>query len=236
MIQAGLGEGTTESKRAAIAKELAKPFLTIGMPTGGSQLSKTVRGVKTMLEGGAYGYDNDGNKTLKFPAYSGETTDAGKAARFAQAAIFGPYALKSAREYIESGYKGLNAKGTKAYQTLTGEYGVDQKTAADAVRAVTGTKAPEDGSLTGAQAKREAIMALDLTPEEKVELNRALVGGDDLVSFQDRDSFQITNTVSASNQPAAFALMREQGMDAAQAKKYAELVDDQGATLSLIHI
>lgn len=233
MIQAGLGEGTTESKRAAIAKELAKPFLTIGMPTGGSQLSKTVRGVKTMLEGGAYGYDNDGNKTLKFPAYSGETTDAGKAARFAQAAIFGPYALKSAREYIESGYKGLNAKGTKAYQTLTGEYGVDQKTAADAVRAVTGTKAPEDGSLTGAQAKREAIMALDLTPEEKVELNRALVGGDDLVSFQDRDSFQITNTVAARNQPAAFALMREQGMDAAQAKKYAELVDDQGATYTL---
>ena len=233
MIQAGLGEGTTESKRAAIAKELAKPFLTIGMPTGGSQLSKTVRGVKTMLEGGAYGYDNDGNKTLKFPAYSGETTDAGKAARFAQAAIFGPYALKSAREYVDSGYRGLNAKGTKAYQTLTGKYGVDQKTAADGIRAVTGAKAPEDGSLTGAQAKREAIMGLDLTPEEKVELNRALVGGDDLVSFQDRDSFNITNTVSASNQPAAFALMREQGMDAAQAKKYAELVDDQGATYTL---
>lgn len=230
MIQAGLGEGTAESKRAAIAKELAKPFLAIGMPTGGSQLSKTVRGVKTMLEGGAYGYDNDGNKTLKFPAYSGETTDAGKAARFAQAAIFGPYALKSAREYIESGYKGLNAKGTKAYETLTGKYGVDQKTAADAVRAVTGAKAPEDGSRTAAQAKREAIMGLDLTPEEKVELNRALAGGDDLISFQDRDSFQITNTVAARNQPAAFALMREQGMDAAQAKKYAELVDDQGAT------
>lgn len=230
MIQAGLGEGTTESKRAAIAKELAKPFLTIGMPTGGSQLSKTVRGVKTMLEGGAYGYDNDGNKTLKFPAYSGETTAAGKAARFAQAAIFGPYALKSAREYVDSGYRGLNAKGTKAYQTLTEKYGVDQKTAADGIRAVNGTKAPEDGSLTGAQAKREAIMALDLTPEEKVELNRALVGGDDLVSFQDRDSFNITNTVAARNQPAAFALMREQGMDTAQAKKYAELVDEQGAT------
>ncbi len=230
MIKAGLGEGTAESKRAAVAKELAKPFLTIGMPTGGSQLSKTVRGVKTMLEGGAYGYDSEGNKTLKFPAYSGETTDAGKAARFAQAAIFGPYALKSAREYVDSGYKGLSAKGTKAYQTLTGKYGVDQKTAADAVRAVASAKAPEDGSRTAVQAKREAIMGLDLGWEEKAELSSALAGGDDMVSYQDWDSFHITNTVAARNQPAAFALMREQGMDAAQAKKYAELVDEQGAT------
>lgn len=66
-----------------------------------------------------------------------------------------------------------------------------------------------------------------------MELNRALVGGDDLVSFQDRDSFNITNTVAAAGQPAAFALMREQGMDTAQAKKYAELVDEQGATYTL---
>ena len=91
-------------------------------------------------------------------------------------------------------------------------------------------KAPEDGSRTAVQAKREAIMGLDLGWEEKAELSSALAGGDDMVSYQDWDSFHITNTVAARNQPAAFALMREQGMDAAQAKKYAELVDEQGAT------
>lgn len=170
-------------------------------------------------------YNEEGTK-LKFAL----PTDFGT---IAKSAAFGRYSLPTGREYIDSGFQGgLNAKNTAIYERLA-QGGTDPQKAYEAIRAVTGTKAPEDGSLTAAQAKREAIMALDLTPEEKVELNRALVGGDDLVSFQDRDSFQITNTVSASNQPAAFALMREQGMDAAQAKKYAELVDDQGATYTL---
>ena len=167
-------------------------------------------------------YNEEGTK-LKFAL----PTDFGT---IAKSAAFGRYSLPTGREYIDSGFQGgLNAKNTAIYERMV-QGGTDPQKAYEAIRAVNGTKAPEDGSLTGAQAKREAIMALDLTPEEKVELNRALVGGDDLVSFQDRDSFNITNTVAARNQPAAFALMREQGMDAAQAKKYAELVDEQGAT------
>ena len=225
MIQAGLGEGTAESKRAAIAKELAKPFLVIGMPTGGSQLSKTVRGVKTMLEGGAYGYDNDGNKTLKFPAYSGETTAAGKAARFAQAAIFGPYALKSAREYVDSGYRGLNAKGTKAYQTLTGKYGVDQKTAADGIRAVMAAQPEKNSGRTKAQAKREAIMALDLTPEEKWYLDGCLVDSYGKISYDNEIDFQITNRVGADQRDAALALAHDSGLSAEQTIRYAFLCD-----------
>ena len=170
-------------------------------------------------------YNEEGTK-LKFAL----PTDFGT---IAKSAAFGRYSLPTGREYIDSGFQGgLNAKNTAIYERLA-QGGTDPQKAYEAIRAVTGTKAPEDGSLTAAQAKREAIMGLDLTPEEKVELNRALVGGDDLVSFQDRDSFNITNTVAARNQPAAFALMREQGMDAAQAKKYAELVDDQGATYTL---
>ena len=169
-------------------------------------------------------YNEEGTK-LKFAL----PTDFGT---IAKSAAFGRYSTDAGKTYIEGGNKMLNEGQTTLYERLA-QGGTDPQKAYEAIRAVTGTKAPEDGSLTGAQAKREAIMALDLTPEEKVELNRALVGGDDLVSFQDRDSFNITNTVAARNQPAAFALMREQGMDAAQAKKYAELVDDQGATYTL---
>lgn len=224
---AAKSDASRAKKGQEIGKELLKPAAYLLPPFGGGAVKRAVEGAQAVRQGGVYGMDNKGNRMLKFPVYGQGAKD------YAQAVLFGRYSLPTGREYIDSGFQGgLNAKNTAIYERLA-QGGTDPQKAYEAIRAVTGAKAPEDGSLTAAQAKREAIMALDLTPEEKVELNRALVGGDDLVSFQDRDSFQITNTVSASNQPAAFALMREQGMDAAQAKKYAELVDDQGATYTL---
>lgn len=224
---AAKSDASREKKGQEIGKELLKPAAYLLPPFGGGAVKRAVEGAQAVRQGGVYGMDNKGNRMLKFPVYGQGAKD------YVQAVLFGRYSLPTGREYIDSGFQGgLNAKNTAIYERLA-QGGTDPQKAYEAIRAVTGTKAPEDGSLTGAQAKREAIMALDLTPEEKVELNRALVGGDDLVSFQDRDSFNITNTVAARNQPAAFALMREQGMDAAQAKKYAELVDDQGATYTL---
>lgn len=224
---AAKSDASRAKKGQEIGKELLKPAAYLLPPFGGGAVKRAVEGAQAVRQGGVYGMDNKGNRMLKFPVYGQGAKD------YAQAVLFGRYSLPTGREYIDSGFQGgLNAKNTAIYERLA-QGGTDPQKAYEAIRAVTGTKAPEDGSLTAAQVKREAIMGLDLTPEEKVELNRALVGGDDLVSFQDRDSFQITNTVSASNQPAAFALMREQGMDAAQAKKYAELVDEQGATYTL---
>ena len=224
---AAKSDASREKKGQEIGKELLKPAAYLLPPFGGGAVKRAVEGAQAVRQGGVYGMDNKGNRMLKFPVYGQGAKD------YAQAVLFGRYSLPTGREYIDSGFQGgLNAKNTAIYERLA-QGGTDPQKAYEAIRAVTGTKAPEDGSLTGAQAKREAIMALDLTPEEKVELNRALVGGDDLVSFQDRDSFNITNTVAARNQPAAFALMREQGMDTAQAKKYAELVDEQGATYTL---
>ena len=95
-----------EKKDTAIrnlTKEWQKPLYYLGMPFGGGQLKKTVEGLSMYDENLpiAGSYTNTGK--LRFEA---DDSTLGKL----QAAVFGQYASKNAREYFENGYSPLSEK------------------------------------------------------------------------------------------------------------------------------
>lgn len=95
-----------EKKDTAIknlTKEWQKPLYYLGMPFGGGQIKKTVEGLSMYDENLpiAGSYTNSGK--LRFEA---DDSTLGKL----QAAVFGQYASKNAREYFENGYSPLSEK------------------------------------------------------------------------------------------------------------------------------
>ena len=95
-----------EKKDTAIrnlTKEWQKPLYYLGMPFGGGQIKKTIEGLSMYNENlpVAGSYTNSGK--LRFEA---DDSTLGKL----QAAVFGQYASKNAREYFENGYSPLSEK------------------------------------------------------------------------------------------------------------------------------
>jgi len=86
------GKQTGEDKKALsdAGSELSKLLTYLVMPTGGSQLKKTVTGARDVQAGGRYGLDFEGNRVLNYPLY----TDDGNTARTIQALLFGSTATK----------------------------------------------------------------------------------------------------------------------------------------------
>ena len=214
------GEGTRESKIVTAADELSKPLITIGLPTGGGQLRKTVRGLNAAYNSGVYGYDKEGKRELKFPLYG----EGNKALRAAQAAVFGPYATGRGREYVRSGFQSsLNAKETRAYDTLRNQFGVEPSAAYDSVRAVQAVDEMSTYERGGTKkgAKRNAIMALDLSPDAKKYLDGCLIGTSyDIPSYENETDFAITRSVTGKMQEAALSLAHEDGLSADAVIKY----------------
>lgn len=93
--------------KQVIEKELMKPLLYLGLPTGGAQINKTIQGLATYVSGGSYSYDQDGNKSIQFPV-------APTAKNLLQASIFGKYATDSGKAYVED-FSGMNHKETSVY-------------------------------------------------------------------------------------------------------------------------
>lgn len=108
--------GEKDAGRAlqGIGKELAKPAFYILPPLGGGQLKKAFEGITTVANGGQFGYDSQGRETMKFPV---ENPTLGT---YAQAALFGPYSLPMAQDYVDSGFRAKSAKYTEAYRAATG--------------------------------------------------------------------------------------------------------------------
>lgn len=247
-------DGTPESKRATWIEEMSKPV--IGLLPAGSQTRKTYKGAKMLLEGGKYGFDQQGQTVLQFPAYGEKPGAAEKAFTASQALLFGPIATGRGQQYVRSGFMGLTADktqiyerlvkngmdGGKAFDTLLKMSGkmaenyehlvikgeIDEDAAKKAVWAVEKAEAKKGSGLTDKQAKREAIMALELDWAEKSIVDKWLIGGKDFISYHDRDMFEITNTVKQSRRQDALKLVQNYGLDTQRAKKYAELYDANG--------
>lgn len=80
-------------------------------PFGGGAVKRAAEGAQAVHQGGVYGMDDEGNRTLKFPVYGQKPGD------YARAMLFGRYSLPTGREYIDSGFKGgLNAKESRAFK------------------------------------------------------------------------------------------------------------------------
>jgi len=110
----GLTTGEMNEKKAwnNIGKEMSKPLYYLLPPLGGGQIKKSVGGLQTIKDGGSYGVDKKGEKTLQFPV---ENANAGD---YVKATLFGKYSLPLAKEYVNNDFKSLNAKDTKGYESV----------------------------------------------------------------------------------------------------------------------
>lgn len=112
-----------------IGKELLKPVTYSVLPGGGGQISKTVKGISAVAQGGKYGKDNKGREILQYPITPNPWTAF-------QSAVFGPTATKGGREWINSNFKSsLSYVETKAYKEAVYE-GLTQDDAYDLIETV----------------------------------------------------------------------------------------------------
>lgn len=193
------------ARTEAAIKELAKPIYGIVFPFGGTQAKKTAEGIATMLAGGSYVHDNDGNLKLQFPAYGESPLD------WARAAVFGKWSSPEAQEYIDNGFKGLSADETSVYNYLRDTAGVEPRQAMDVITSLRGFESVKDSEGNTVQTvKDQQRLALfdneNLTPEQKAAVDRALiVSGEDEqpADYSDRNAFLLGQYVSESRRDAA---------------------------------
>lgn len=203
-----------EARSMALKKELSKPLYGFLLPFGGLQAKKTVEGAATMFAGGSYSYNKNGEKILQFPVYGQTPRD------WAQAVLFGKSSLKTAQDWAENGYDTLNAKETKAFDTLRermswhrDENGnpVDNSEAVfaaiKAMRAI--SDETDDRDIAAGKIREMLFNDSALSAGQKNFLDRELVSGGESGVYTSRDAFDISQTVREGRQ-----------LDAAEAVKH----------------
>ncbi len=205
-----------DPKRIAFtaAKEAAKPAAYLLLPFGGGALKRTIEGAATVGAGGSYGVNKNGEKILQFPVYGQSPRD------WAQAVLFGKSSLKTAQDWAKNGYDTLNAKETKAFDTLRermswhrDENGntIDNSEAVfAAIRAMRAISDETDDQDIAAGKIREMLFNDSaLSADQKNFLDRELVSGGESGVYTSRDAFDISQTVREGRQ-----------LDAAEAVKH----------------
>ena len=205
-----------DPKRIAFtaAKEAAKPAAYLLLPFGGGALKRAIEGAATVDAGGSYGVNKNGEKILQFPVYGQTPRD------WAQAMLFGKSSLKTAQDWAENGYDTLNAKETKAFDTLRermswhrDENGnpVDNSEAVfaaiKAMRAI--SDETDDRDIAAGKIREMLFNDSALSAAQKNFLDRELVNGGESGVYTSRDAFDISQTVREGRQ-----------LDAAEAVKH----------------
>ena len=205
-----------DPKRIAFtaAKEAAKPAAYLLLPFGGGALKRTIEGAATMFAGGSYSYNKNGEKILQFPVYGQTPRD------WAQAVLFGKSSLKTAQDWADGGYDTLNAKETKAFDTLRermswhkDENGnaVDNTEAVfaaiKAMRAI--SDETDDRDIAAGKIREMLFNDSALSAGQKNFLDRELISGGESGVYTSRDAFDISQTVREGRQ-----------LDAAEAVKH----------------
>ena len=93
--------------------DLIDVFDAVSPLIGRRQLGRTVKGARSMIEGGVYGYDSEGKRYLKY-------AQGNSAADWAKAILMGEYATDAGREYVDGGFKSLTAKDTEKMKLAEG--------------------------------------------------------------------------------------------------------------------
>lgn len=163
-----IGGPVFDGGRLPIQSAFKDPLAYLLLPFGGGQLSKFVKGVNAVAEGGVYGEDAESNPTLKYPVER-NVKDA------LTAMVFGTTSTKGGQEWIDRGFGGFSAKQTAAYAALLGG-GVDAYDAFDVVMDIKGTEKTETQSAN--DIKREKISALDISDDLKATLYSNLITDD----------------------------------------------------------
>lgn len=163
-----IGGPVFDGGRLPIQSAIKDPLAYLLLPFGGGQISKFIKGVNAVAEGGIYGKDAEGNPTLKYPVER-NVQDA------LTAMVFGATSTKGGQDWIDRGFGGFSAKQTAAYAALLGG-GVDAYDAFDVVMDIKGTEKTETQSAN--DIKREKISALDISDDLKATLYSNLITDD----------------------------------------------------------
>lgn len=123
----------TKKKAQVLVDELSKPLSYAALPMGGGQARKSLQGIMSVVNGGKYKLNNDGEQQLQYPTYTDRPGDV--PLKLAQGVLFGRTATQEAQDWIENGFKSLSVKETKAYQAIT-EGGEDQRETYTFVQAI----------------------------------------------------------------------------------------------------
>ena len=132
--------------------DLIDVFDAVSPLIGRRQLGRTVKGARSMIEGGVYGYDSEGKRYLKYAQGNGVSD-------WVKALMMGQYATNAGREYVEGGFKSLSAKDT-ALMNIAEGLGIPKNVFYDTVLGMKKKKTDKK--------KQEWLFANDkLTPEQK---------------------------------------------------------------------
>ena len=122
-----------KKKTQVLVDELSKPLSYAALPMGGGQVRKSLQGIMSVVNGGKYKLNNEGEQQLQYPTYTDRPGDV--PLKLAQGVLFGRTATQEAQDWIENGFKSLSVKETKAYQAIT-EGGEDQRKTYTFVQAI----------------------------------------------------------------------------------------------------
>ena len=151
-----------EEKKEILNKEVSKPVFYLFFPTAGGAVKKVIEGSKIVAEGGAYTYNKEGEKTVKY-AVDQEAGD------YLQNMIFGAWSSPEAQNYLLSGSKALGVKETQTFDALKG-LGMKPTEAFDVVKEISDIQGIPN--VTGSKAKNrmEAIDDLEVSEDVKYQL------------------------------------------------------------------
>ena len=174
LYDAATSDTWSMKKRLSTAgKEFSKPATYLVPPFGGGQIRKIYQGLKAVIEGGSYTVDNEGNEQLQYPVYTDTAFDTVKS--IVQSTLFGKTALPGGREWIDSGFKSLNAKQTAVYQGML-DVGVSQREAYRTVREISALKKTDTES--AATVQRNYLDNSNLSGEGKSVVYYGLIASD----------------------------------------------------------
>ncbi len=164
-----------KNKGVITALELAKPAAYLLPPFGGGQAKKAIEGISTVAKGGSFKTDKDGREMLQFETDQGLKD-------YAQAGLFGKWALPQARAYVEADFPILSAKDTAAWREwqASGRDGTDLLHYRSKFREIEPLKS-EAGEIikTGPAQRREMLFAdKSLSVEDKALLDKLLIAQD----------------------------------------------------------
>lgn len=177
---------TPENKRKELAlKETGKVLTNIVMPAGGAQLRKTAEGLTSYAQKGSYTYNNKGEKIMRFPVEQ----NAGNAVR---SALFGQYATKEGKEYVDGGFEKFTADKTEKIERLGEENNIDRAESVRVLKELSGIKREED--------KRQYIYDLPWTKDDKQKLHGMIFDSKTSIDYSNENSFKITNAFKSDDE------------------------------------
>ena len=178
IADAEAGEERKEKATAEILRETAIPVATYLNPfVGGGQVRKTLQGINMMRKGGSYTQTNKGER-LQF------AVDQDKKTNWAQAALFGKWAVPEAQAHMEKN-RTLSEKSTETYEKLR-QAGAKNTTAFESINKMNREDKGRD--------KRRAIRSAPLSAEQKAILYRSILK-DDQKDKEILDYFSWTNSM-----------------------------------------